>query len=316
MAQAKCSDQDFIRLFESVGARRAAEQIGSSERKVYERRRKLEETYGPISPPNGPPKQVQFAEHPQRAEFELANGHVLIASDCHYWPHYISIAHKFFVQTIKDLKPKIVVMNGDIFDGATISRFPPINWETRPSVAQEIEVCQERLGEIREASKNAKKVWTLGNHDQRFETKLATVAPEMAEVDGVHLKDHFPHWQAAWSCWINSEVVIKHRFKGGIHAPHNNTLWSGKSMVTGHLHSQKVMPISDYNGTRYGVDCGTLADPYGPQFNAYTEDNPLNWRSGFACLTFHKGRMLQPTLATVVEEGLVDFPGPSKFIEI
>ena len=111
-------------------------------------------------------------------------------------------------------------------------------------------------------------VWTLGNHDGRFETRLATVAREYAELHGVSLKDHFPAWGACWAAWINNDVVVKHRYKGGVHATHNNTMWAGKTIVTGHLHSAKVTPFDDYDGTRYGVDCGCLADPYGDQFLA------------------------------------------------
>jgi len=42
------------------------------------------------------------------------------------------------------------------------------------------------------------------------------------------------------------------------------------------------------------VDAGCLADPYGPQFYNYTELNPLNWRAGFAVLTFRDGKLLWP----------------------
>jgi hypothetical protein len=79
-------------------------------------------------------------------------------------------------------------------------------------------------------------------------------------------------------------------------------------MVTGHLHSSKVTPYTDYNGTRYGVDTGCLADPYGPQFE-YTEDNPRNWRSGFAVLRFHEGKLLQPQLVIVHDSNHVDYCG-------
>jgi hypothetical protein len=75
-----------------------------------------------------------------------------------------------------------------------------------------------------------------------------------------------------------------------------------------------VTPLSDYNGTRWGVDTGTLADPYGEQFADYTELNPVDWRSGFAVLTFHKGRLLYPELVMVHDEGVIDFRG--KLIEI
>jgi hypothetical protein len=149
----------------------------------------------------------------------------------------------------------------------------------------------------------------MGNHDSRFETRLAANAPEYQHVEGFALKDHLPNWAPCWSLWLNEDVVIKHRWKGGIHATHNNTVNSGMTMVTGHLHSLKVTPFDDYHGTRWGVDTGTLADPHGPQFTDYLEDAPTNWRSGFAVLTFHRGRLLWPELCRVMDERHVDFRG-------
>jgi hypothetical protein len=35
----------------------------------------------------------------------------------------------------------------------------------------------------------------------------------------------------------------------------------------------------------------------------------VNWRSGFAMLTFEDGELLQPELIRVVREGVVDFRG-------
>ncbi len=244
-----------------------------------------------------------------RINWNIQDGHVLIGSDCHYWPGVVSTAHKAFVKFCKDLKPQAVIMNGDVFDGATVSRHARIGWENRPSVKEELETVTERLNEIQDAARGALRAWGLGNHDARFETKLANTIPEFAGVVGFHLKDHFPNWSPCWGVWINDNVVVKHRWKGGIHASYNNTLRSGVSIVTGHLHSALVRPYSDYRGTRYGVDCGTMAQPYGPQFEAYTEDNPVDWREAFCVLTFHKGKLLQPELAMKFDDGAVEFRG-------
>jgi hypothetical protein len=81
------------------------------------------------------------------------------------------------------------------------------------------------------------------------------------------------------------------------------------TIVTGHLHSLKVTPLNDLKGIRWGVDTGTLADPYGPQFSDYTELNPVDWRSGFAVLTFHEGRLMWPEIAHVIDEGMGEFRG-------
>lgn len=306
------NDQDFVGLFESLGASGLAKKLGINLRTV-QRRRNLIESKGAVirSPTDIGGLRTSIVEHPERIRLSVTDGVALVGSDAHYWPDLISTAHRAFVHFCKLLKPKIVIKNGDELDGAAISRHVPIGWESRPSVISEVETVQERLAEISKASKGARHIWPLGNHDARFETRLATVAPEFARINGVHLKDHVPDWEPCWSVWINDDVVIKHRFKGGIHATHNNTMSAGKSMVTGHLHSLKVTPYSDYNGTRYGVDCGSLAYPYGPQFRGYMEDNPRNWRSGFAVLTFKDGKLLWPEVVFVRDEaaGEVEFRG-------
>jgi hypothetical protein len=43
----------------------------------------------------------------------------------------------------------------------------------------------------------------------------------------------------------------------------------------------------------------------------YTENNPVNWRAGYAVLTFINGKMMPPELAEVIneDEGLIYFRG-------
>ena len=302
--------EEFIALFEAYGPTKTALLLGITLRKVQARRADLEKRlnraiecpgskYSPIERPTF---------YPGRIGKELKDGIIIVGSDAHYWPGYVSTAHRGLVHLCEELQPKIVDMNGDLLDGAGISRHPPLGWESKPSLIEELETVDERLDEIRLAAKGAELIWALGNHDSRFETYLANHAKEMKSVKGSRLCDHFPHWTFTWSLWVNEDVVIKHRFKGGIHATHNNTLWAGKTMVTGHLHSLKVTPFSDYNGTRFGVDSGTLNKPNGPH-TAYTEENPLNHREGFIVLTFHNGKLLWPEIVSVWDEHHIQFRG-------
>lgn len=305
MTAPKCSDDTFIEYFESYGAARTADLVGVSVRSVHKRRRNIERLIGrPLASPNKSRAQAV----PGRKLLPLENGIVLVGSDAHYWPGHITTAHKAFVHFCEKLRPKIVVANGDMCDFASISRHPPISWEHTPTVKEEIDACKERLDEIVAAAKNATFIWTAGNHDLRFESAIAKHLPEMAKVQGVHLSDHFPEWQTCWSAWINNDVVIKHRWRGGIHAVRNNIINAGKSMVTGHLHSLKVTPVTFYDRTLWGVDSGTLAEPYGPQFE-YAEDNPRDWRSGFAVLTFMNAEMQPPEIVMVVDDEYVSFRG-------
>jgi len=258
----------------------------------------------------------RVASHPARVSLHIENGCAIIFSDAHYWPNEETTAHRALVRAVKEFMPRILIANGDIFDGASISRHPRIGWDSTPTVKEEIEAVKIRLGELEEAARGgAQLVWTLGNHDARYETALAANSPQYQGVGGFALKDNFPLWMPAWRCDINpgteSHTIVKHRWKGGVHATRNNTANAGVNFVTGHLHSQKVAPLTDARGTRYGVDSGCLADPNAGSFIGYTEDGIKDWRSGFAILTYRHGRLLFPELVSVVSEaaGLVEFRG-------
>ena len=311
---AKLSDKEFIEMWKThQSATVIAKIMDMDVRSIHRRRRLIEDKQGHILAPKNLPLILSKIESPARKELGIENGIVLVFSDAHFWPSKHTTAFKGLIWAIKELQPKAVIANGDVFDGASISRYPRIGWDSTPSVIQELKACELAMGEIEETAKKARHnvnlVWTLGNHDARFENRLAANAPQYEFVKGFSLKDHFPAWHPCWSCWPTDEVVVKHRWKGGIHATHNNTVNAGVSMVTGHLHSLKVSPFDDYNGTRYGVDTGTLADTNGEQFINYLEDSPTNWRSGFAVLTFHNGKLLWPELVAKYGENQVQFRG-------
>lgn len=138
---------------------------------------------------------------------------------------------------------------------------------------------------------------------------IAAKAPELAGVHGVHLKDHFPLWQPCWSVEINDGInttVIKHTFKGGINAPRNNVDASGTHFVTNHLHCAQIRPVTKRHHTFYGVDTGCIADIYGPQF-LYAQDNPRDWRPGFAILTYRNERLMLPELVLGIDSEHVQF---------
>jgi hypothetical protein len=177
-----------------------------------------------------------------------------------------------------------------------------------PSVREELEACQHYLGEIEKIAKGAKLYWPLGNHDARFEMRIIENLPAFEGVVGTTLKEHFPAWLPCWSFWVNEDTCIKHRWKGGFSAGRANSLNSGVNMITGHTHHLSVMPVSDYNGTRWGVQTGTLADLHGAQF-AYTEDTPKDWNSGFVMLSFEEGKLLQPEMIRVWDEDRVEWRG-------
>ena len=310
------TDDEFIALWNKFTSVQAlANHLQINVRNIQIRRKRIESKRGiklVATAKNSPDAKIFYPANGVRATAEIDSGVVLVASDCHYWPDLISTAHRAFVKLVKELKPTICVINGDAFDGASISRHPAGGtWQSLPSVKQELEACQDRLEEIQKAATGAQLHFCWGNHDLRFNARLQQqVGDTFKGVMGMSLQEHFPLWRFSMSLMINDHTMIKHRYHNGIHAIYNNILKSGSSMVTGHLHSLKCTPFTDYRGTRYGVDTGTLS-PVDADAFTYSEDSPKNHRSGFAVLTFHEGKLMPPELCEVVseEEGLVYFRG-------
>ena len=311
----RLSDAEFIELWKTTGSATAIHRVtGGNIRTIQRRRAHLETKYGLLMEAknsHGRPERPKSAY--ERKQLGVLNAVGLVFSDAHFWPGIRTTAFKGLLWAIKEFKPSFIVCNGDSLDGASISRHPPSGISGKePTLIEELKACQEALAEIEEVAKearhNVRLVYTWGNHDARFNARLAANAPQFAATFGFKLEDHIPNWEFCMTVWPTEDVVIKHRYKGGVHATHNNTVGAGKTIVTGHLHSLKVTPYSDYNGNRFGVDTGTLAEPYGPQFS-YGEDNPLNHRSGFAILTFNDGKLLWPELVHKWDDGAVEFRG-------
>lgn len=313
MPAARCSDEEFVELYRTLGVHETARKLGVAERNVLQRRQRIERRTGVEV--LGPKRshlhvRVPAPQGSARIELDVREGIVLVASDAHYWPGEETLMHRALVAFARELRPSALVLNGDVMDFPSISRHAAIGWEHRPRVVDEIEWAQEKTHELVVAAGKCERIWNLGNHDSRLESRLANLAPEFAKVKGVHLQDHFPLWRPAWSTFINGKVLVKHRFRGGIHAVHNNLLWSGCHIVTGHLHSAQVRALTLYNErTIWGMDSGCLAEPSARAFTDYTEDNPKNWRSGFGVLTFCTGKLLQPELVLKWDEKHVQFRG-------
>lgn len=329
----KLSEQEFMALWNELGSPQAVSNAsGVSLRQVYARRNFIESKGIELKTTNLGRRTIEFdketlkiklenrlaeTRHSVRRGIAMEKGRVLVFSDAHFYPDDETTAFRALLECIKEFRPEVIVCNGDAFDGASISRHPRIGWDSKPSVKQELEACLYHMNEIEKASTfKSNLIWTLGNHDARFETYLAANAPQYEGVQGYSLKDFFPTWQPCWSYWINDNTVIKHLWKGGFGAGRANTLNAGVNMITGHTHNMAVQPLTDYNGNRYGVQTGMLANPNGEQFVDYTQDGCKDWRSGFAMLTYEKGKLLMPELIQVFDEqeGIVEFRGKLHYV--
>lgn len=304
-------EADFIATWRACGsASKMAAATGIDIRRIYDRRQRLVRrgyNLDTTDPAEGyedrvPDDRFTF---PRELQIEIENGSVVVSSDHHYWPGEATIAHKALLAVIREVKPRVKILNGDVFDGVSICRHPPFGWSSRPSVKEELEACQERIHEIEMAiPKGCQRLWNIGNHCLRFERTLASHAKEFAGIMGTRLNDHFPSWDMQWSTLINPAAriptMVKHKHAGGVHAGYNNAMKGGIHIVTGHTHNLGVTAWGNYMGRIYGVQTGTVADLHGPQFE-YHENGPSPACSGFAVLTFRDGQMMPPELCEVID---------------
>ena len=308
MARQVVTDAEFIAAWSRTGSPEAvALDTGLQVRRVYARRASLAkqgvrlETRAHNATDEWGDKGWTF---PPAVNLDIHEGVVVVSSDHHYWPGTPSVAHRALIAVIKMVKPRLKILNGDVFDGGKVGRHPPFGWSHRPSAAQELQAAQERVHEIELALPNGcERRWNIGNHDIRFERNLAMAAPEYEGIPGMRLGDHFPGWEMQWSILVNPKtdhpVMIKHRHASGVHAGYNNAMKGGVTIVTGHTHQLEVKPWGNYRCKRYyGVQTGTLQDTTHPAFE-YTENGPSPACSGFAVLTFRDGDLMPPDLCEV-----------------
>lgn len=313
-------DEFVALLYEEGGsAYKLAKRLGVAHTMVARRRGVIEEALG-FQLPRGRPEVWKSQAHRRRIDISVDDATILIGSDLHAWPEEYSTAMAAFVDLNRRIKPEFVVLNGDGLDGAKISRHSRIGWDKRPTVKEELEALGDYIDELRKANPNGKYFYTYGNHSMRFETYLASNAPEVEGLRGTTLAEYMPGWELCMGILINRNLMIKHRHKSGIHNAWQNVRDAGIHIVTGHTHRQVCRPWSNFGGTWYGVDLGMLARVEGPQFD-YCElgNHGLgDWRSGGAALTVKNGTLMPPDLWTVTDEegGEVYFRGKTLKYEL
>lgn len=309
------SNEEFVELWKKLGSPKlvgAHLKIGQTA--VFRRRDRIEANLGVKLPSwnDLSSRRMTIKKSEGRIDLTVKDGCILVFSDAHFWPEVRTTAFRGLLALIKQVKPVAIVCNGDAFDGATVSRWPNTSWmdkKRKPSVIDELNAVKDRLGEIEEIAK-CDLIWPLGNHDARYETKLAAVAPEYEGVSGFTLKEHFPAWKPCWTVWVNDDSLICHFWHTGIHDTHNNLLKGQCHQITGHTHSLKWTPWTTSSGrTIYGVNTGTLANSLDEHNIDYMHGLHGNHRSGFALLTWREGQLLMPELASVWDEDHIEFRG-------
>lgn len=232
---------------------------------------------------------------PQMLSYEVIDGCVLVGGDLHLWPGHMPLMWQAFCAVAHKLRPQAIVLNGDMIDGARVSRHGALLGAKAPKIDEEIDALHDAMRMLPHATNQ---IWPIGNHDQRVNNYLANAAPELDEYVG-RLEDRFPQWECCYGVTFG-DVEVRHRFRGGIHAAWNNALHAGISTVTGHTHQLQITAVRNRNGTHWGVEAGMLGDPRSRAFE-YHEGQPSRAHEGFVVLTFDEdGKLMPPEFCEMV----------------
>ena len=209
----------------------------------------------------------------------------LIISDLHF-PYQDNKAINIAINYGKEKKVNCILLNGDVFDFAGISKHEK-SWRQR-SVHQEFEAVRIFLNSLREHFPKAKIVYKYGNHDERYEKFLFLKAPEIFDCTDFKLevllklgelkievvKDKLPIKIGKLTVLHGHELFGG---SGGVNPARGTFLKTLESVVVGHYHktsSNTEASMYDNVFSVHSIGCLCGKNPYFMPIN--------KWNTGFA----------------------------------
>ena len=217
---------------------------------------------------------------------------VLIISDLHI-PFFDEVALKLALDFGKKNKIDTILLNGDIIDFMSVSRFM-----TNPKdrdIVSEINDTKQVLKYIRKMFPKALIIFKTGNHELRLEHYMLLKAPELFDLDFWKIEDLFNFAELRihlvksldYVLLGKLKVVHGHEYRGGFIAPVNPArglfLRTKESALQSHVHRTSEHTEKTIGGTLIGCwSIGCLCELQ-PDYNPYN-----NYNLGFAMVEVKK----------------------------
>ena len=214
----------------------------------------------------------------------------IVLSDIHI-PHHDRRALAVAVAYLRDAKPDMLVLNGDIVDEAPTGAYPK---DPKELITLEDEFAETRafLALLRKTLPKCEIVYTKGNHEDRLERYLVRQAPELASMGRLSLcalldlERHRIRWVESSDHVAFGPFEISHGEvvrKGGGNSIRGHMQKRGGSMVMGHIHRLATVMVTDRFGTHYGVENGCLCGLQ-PSYIKHPD-----WQQGFTQIDLAAG---------------------------
>lgn len=239
-------------------------------------------------------------------------------SDVHF-PFHSDEALQILYAVTQDVAPGLIVDHGDTLDCYQISKYEK-NPAHRVSLQDEIELAAAHFGRLTAIAPDARKLWLIGNHEDRLRRILWDMARDLPARQVLNLPGltEALRWEnllglrdMGWE--VSDERVVLY---DKLIAKHGNFVrkWSGysaraeyerygKSGMSGHTHRRGVFEHRDYNGFHAWWELGCMCD-LDPD---YTTDP--DWQNGFAVVTWNEDRTLFSVEEVRIHDGQAMFRG-------
>ena len=230
-----------------------------------------------------------------------------------------------FLAAVRDLKPDVVYLNGDILEGGEISRYPKIPGWTVP-LQLEFDFAREMFRQIRDAGHDGDLVWGGGNHGiDRIAMYLAQVARDLSGLRSLRF-DKLAELedlgvQLAQGGTIASPDGTEDDKRGlllyGMYRIHHGTLLgqapavaelraAGRSGQSGHSHRAQLA----YGMTEAAEGLSWMSTPAACTelaARAYMKGTITGWQRGFGvCYIYPDGDVHQYPVVTDCDRATVD----------
>ncbi len=237
------------------------------------------------------PYKLPESDESKYEPFILKAKRLAVLSDIHV-PYHSIEAVTAALDKIKEEKPDAILLNGDTVDFYGLSRFQKD--PRKRSVAHELQALNEFLDVLQQFE--AKIIYKLGNHDERYEHYLQHKAPELLSIPEFRFENLLKAKERGMEV-IGEKRIIKANKLNIIHGHEYPSVFSpvniarglymkGKvSAMQGHNHQTSSHTETDMNGdivTTWSLGCLCELNP------AYM---PLNkWNHGFAMVDLSDNR--------------------------
>lgn len=235
----------------------------------------------------------------------LSSATVYVASDIHF-PYQDDKAIGAFLSAVKEGKPDIIVLNGDLLDFYKLSRFSKDPSGKNPE--EEIEMCKNFLQKLRDtAGRNPRIYYTIGNHESRLRKYILDNAPMVASLmDNVFrlLKLEDYDIVGCGSLTINDTFVFEH----GTRLGNKSGLAAIKELeahymsgATGHVH--RLAKFSTLkSGKRFiWLETGCLCD-LNPEYMLNAD-----WEQGFGIVKFRDGKFFDAQVISIKDGEVIKY---------